>query len=229
VRDAGTETVSMFTRGATREMRSTIASLTAAGKTVLLTTHYMFEADALCDRIAVISKGDIVAEGTPLELKRGVAEVSVLEIEVFGIAEGATERVRGLDGVVAVAVEERGQAQVLVVQTRPEVELTHAVLGHLNGADVGRISRREPTLEDAYVAGRLVKAVRKGRRKIALNDAATVALDLTARYAGWAAALEASEAARELRDVTLGEDVAFSAKADRFTVVPSFVDRRIVA
>jgi len=84
-------------------------------------------------------------------------------------------------------------------------------------------------LEDAYVAGRLVKAVRKGRRKIALNDAATVALDLTARYAGWAAALEASEAARELRDVTLGEDVAFSAKADRFTVVPSFVDRRIVA
>ena len=84
-------------------------------------------------------------------------------------------------------------------------------------------------LEDAYFAGRVVKAVRKGRRKIVLNDAATVALDLTARYAGWAAALEASEAARELRGVTLGEDVAFSAKADRFTVVPSFVDRRIVA
>ena len=84
-------------------------------------------------------------------------------------------------------------------------------------------------LEDAYFAGRVVKAVRKGRRKIVLNDAATVALDLTARYAGWTAALEASEAARELRDVTLGEDVAFSAKADRFTVVPSFVDRRIVA
>jgi ABC-2 type transport system ATP-binding protein len=82
-----------------REMRSTIASLTAAGKTVLLTTHYMFEADALCDRIAVISKGNIVAEGTPLDLKRGVAEVSVLEIEVFGIAEGAPERERGQEAV----------------------------------------------------------------------------------------------------------------------------------
>jgi ABC-2 type transport system ATP-binding protein len=135
-----------------REVRSTIASLTAAGKTVLLTTHYMFEADALCDRIAVITQGNIVAEGTPLDLKRGVAEVSVLEIEVFGIAEGSTERVRELEGVVAVAVEERDQAQVLVVQTRPEVELTQAILGHLSGADVGRISRREPTLEDAYVA-----------------------------------------------------------------------------
>ena len=38
------------------------------------------------------------------------------------------------------------------MQTWPEVELTHAILGHLDGADVGRISRREPTLEDAYVA-----------------------------------------------------------------------------
>ena len=48
-----------------RELRQTIADLIAAGKTVLLTTHYMFEADALCDRIAVIAKGQIVGEGTP--------------------------------------------------------------------------------------------------------------------------------------------------------------------
>src|SRR5438309_1705547 len=83
-------------------------------------------------------------------------------------------------------------------------------------------------LANGYVAGRLVKAVRKGRRKIALNDAATVALDLTSSYATWAAALEASEAARQLREVEMGDDVTFSAKADRFDVVPSFVDRRIV-
>ena len=84
-------------------------------------------------------------------------------------------------------------------------------------------------LEDGYVAGRLVKALRKGRRKIALNDAATVVLDLPSRFPNWAAALGASEAARELRAADLGEDVAFSAKADRFSVVPSIVDRRIVA
>jgi len=135
-----------------REVRATIASLVEAGKTVLLTTHYMFEADTLCDRIAVISKGRIVAEGTPLDLKRGVAQGTVVEVEVYGVVGGAVERLRSLDGVVAVAVEEREQAQVLVVQTEPGVELTQTILGHLDGADLGRISRREPTLEDAYVA-----------------------------------------------------------------------------
>src|SRR3954454_23143008 len=135
-----------------RELRATIASLTAAGKTVLLTTHYMFEADALCDRIAVITKGEIVAEGTPADLKRGVEQGSVVEVEVYGVAEEAIDRVRKLEGVTAVGVEEREQAQVLVVQTRADTELTAAILGHLDGGQVGRISRREPTLEDAYVA-----------------------------------------------------------------------------
>jgi ABC-2 type transport system ATP-binding protein len=135
-----------------RDVRATIASLTEAGKTVLLTTHYMFEADALCDRIAVISRGEIVAEGTPDELKRRVAAGRVVEVEVYGVAEDALGRMRDLHGVVAVAVEEREQAQVLVVQTEPDLELTHAILGCLNGADVGRVSHREPTLEDAYVA-----------------------------------------------------------------------------
>jgi ABC-type multidrug transport system ATPase subunit len=48
-----------------RDLRQTIADLVTSGKTVLLTTHYMFEADTLCDRIAVIAKGRIVGEGTP--------------------------------------------------------------------------------------------------------------------------------------------------------------------
>src|SRR2546428_13419846 len=69
------------------ELRATIAGLTEAGKTVLLTTHYMFEADSLCDRIAVIARGRIVAEGTPSELKDHVADSTVVEVEVFGIAE----------------------------------------------------------------------------------------------------------------------------------------------
>src|SRR5438552_4308596 len=55
-----------------RDLRQTISDLVAAGKTVLLTTHYMFEADALCDRIAVIAKGSIVGEGTPTQLKERV-------------------------------------------------------------------------------------------------------------------------------------------------------------
>jgi ABC-2 type transport system ATP-binding protein len=135
-----------------RELRQTIAELVRGGKTVLLTTHYMFEADTLCDRIAVIAKGQIVGEGTPAQLKSGVTEGTVTEIEVFGVEEPAVERLRALNGVTAVTVEEQEQKQLLVVQTTGEREMTHALLGQLDGVAVGRVTSREPTLEDAYVA-----------------------------------------------------------------------------
>jgi ABC-2 type transport system ATP-binding protein len=135
-----------------RELRATIAGLVETGKTVLLTTHYMFEADALCDRIAVIAKGEIVGAGTPRELKTQVAEGSVVEIEVYGVPDETVTRIRDVAGVRNVSVEDRDQAQLLVVQTDEGVELTHALLGQLDGASVGRVSTREPTLEDAYVA-----------------------------------------------------------------------------
>src|SRR5512132_4175458 len=70
-----------------RELRATITQLVDAGKTVLLTTHYMFEADSLCDRIAVINQGKIVAEGTPTQLKSRVASGAVTEVEVYGIPD----------------------------------------------------------------------------------------------------------------------------------------------
>jgi ABC-2 type transport system ATP-binding protein len=135
-----------------RELRATIAGLTQAGKTVLLTTHYMFEADELCDRIAVINKGLIVAEGTPRNLKEIVADRTVVEIEAFGISEDAIGRVRQAPGVTSVSVEERDQSQVLLVQSAKGLELTQTLLGMLDGTTIGRVAAREPTLEDAYVA-----------------------------------------------------------------------------
>ena len=135
-----------------RELRTTIAGLIDAGKTVLLTTHYMFEADALCDRIAVIAKGEIVGEGTPTELKAGVAEGHVTEIEAFGVDDPILDRLRALDGVTSVTVEARDPAQLIVVQTEADRELTAPLLAELDGIEVGRVSSREPTLEDAYVA-----------------------------------------------------------------------------
>jgi ABC-2 type transport system ATP-binding protein len=135
-----------------RELRKTIASLTEAGKTVLLTTHYMFEADDLCDRIAVINKGVIVAEGTPRDLKAVVADRTVIEIETFGVDEATVDRLRAADGVTSVAIEDREQAQVLLVQSPAGTELTQSLLALLNGVAIGRVAAREPTLEDAYVA-----------------------------------------------------------------------------
>jgi ABC-2 type transport system ATP-binding protein len=118
---------------------------------VLLTTHYMFEADALCDRIAVIANGEIVAQGTPRQLKADVADGSVVEVELFGVEEESVERVRTLEGVRTATLEDRDQKQLLIVQTAPGLELTHAILSRLDGSSVGRVSSREPTLEDAYV------------------------------------------------------------------------------
>jgi ABC-2 type transport system ATP-binding protein len=112
----------------------------------------MFEADALCDRIAIIAKGKIVAEGTPKALKANVADATVVEIETFGVADGALERLRAVVGVTAVTVEDREQAQVIAVQSPTGLEITHTLLAALGDTQIGRVSSREPTLEDAYVA-----------------------------------------------------------------------------
>jgi ABC-2 type transport system ATP-binding protein len=135
-----------------REIRNTIAELAQAGKTVLLTTHYMYEADALCNRIAVIAEGEIVAEGTPSALKSVVADRTVVEIEAYGLPDAALERVRASPGVTSVSVEEREHVQLLLVQAPKGLELTQQLLGCLGDVRVGRVAAREPTLEDAYVS-----------------------------------------------------------------------------
>jgi ABC-2 type transport system ATP-binding protein len=135
-----------------RELRDLIAGLREGGKTILLTTHYMFEADALCDRIGVVARGRLVAEGTPRDLKARVAEGVVVEIEVYGIESETVESLRTIPGVTAVGVEDRDQAQVVVVQAVSGTEPTQDVLARLEGVSVGRVATREPTLEDAYVA-----------------------------------------------------------------------------
>jgi ABC-2 type transport system ATP-binding protein len=134
-----------------RELRVTVKTLVERGTTVLLTTHYMFEADELCDRVAVIAKGQIVAEGTPQQLKSNVSTGSVLEIEVFGLPPDITASVQAVPGVRSVLVEVQGQAQMLRVHAEPGSDVTQAVMSRLDGSRVGRLMTREPTLEDAYV------------------------------------------------------------------------------
>jgi ABC-2 type transport system ATP-binding protein len=135
-----------------RELRQTIAGLVQAGKTVLLTTHYMFEADTLCDRVAVVAKGRIVGAGTPRELKGAVSDRTVVEVEAFGVDDETVRRLRGMPGVTSVGIEDRDQAQLLTISSPRGLELTHELPAWLDGAQIGRIAAREPTLEDAYVA-----------------------------------------------------------------------------
>jgi len=134
-----------------RELRQVIRNLQSEAKTILLTTHYMFEADALCDRIAVINHGRLVALDTPVALKKLVSDLSVIEIEVFGIQEQALERVRSLDFVDTVAVEDLDQKQSLRVHSAAGSEAIPPLLEALDGVRMGKVVVREPTLEDAYV------------------------------------------------------------------------------
>jgi ABC-2 type transport system ATP-binding protein len=134
-----------------RDLRGTIAGLHDAGKTILLTTHYMYEADTLCQRIAVIANGSFVATGTPSDLKAVVGAHTIVEIETFGVPDETVERLRRVPGVRGVGVETRDQAQVLLVQSAVGAELVRTLLNELGDAETGKVVTREPTLEDAYV------------------------------------------------------------------------------
>ncbi|BEL09448.1 daunorubicin resistance protein DrrA family ABC transporter ATP-binding protein [Actinoplanes sichuanensis] len=136
---------------AARELRQTVANLAATGTTVLLTTHYMAEADELCDRIAVIADGRIQALGTPTELRSRADGRRVVEVEAYGVPDTALAALRDLPGVRETAVETRGSLQVLTVQSDAHVDVQGDVLRELAGIRLGRVDSREPTLEDAYV------------------------------------------------------------------------------
>jgi len=134
-----------------RELRQTVRNLQSEKKTILLTTHYMFEADALCQRIAVIKKGKIVALDTPQNIKATVQDLSVVEIEVFGIPQGVLERVKKLPVVESASVEDRDQRQLLLVHTSQGAQAVPKLVEALQGLKLGKVTTREPTLEDAYV------------------------------------------------------------------------------
>jgi ABC-2 type transport system ATP-binding protein len=134
-----------------REFRNVILNLQSQKKTILLTTHYMFEADALSDRIAIINKGKVIALDTPSGLKGHVSDLSVVEVETFGASDSALEKLRALPFVDSLSIEDREQKQMLLVQTRRGAEAVPDVMAVLDGQRIGRVIVREPTLEDAYV------------------------------------------------------------------------------
>jgi ABC-2 type transport system ATP-binding protein len=123
-----------------REVRQVIRNLQAENKTILLTTHYMFEADALCQRIAVIDHGRIVALDTPEGLKRHVQDLSVIELEVFGVALEVLDRLRALPFVDTLSVENREQKQALLIHSPRGSAAVPDLLAALNGLLMGCLS-----------------------------------------------------------------------------------------
>ena len=134
-----------------RDFRQVIRNLQVQKKTILLTTHYMFEADALCQRVGVINHGRIIALDTPANLKRHVSDLAVIEIETFGVPTRTIEQLRTLPFVAAVNVQNRDQKQALQIHSPRGSEAVPDLMSALNGSKVGSVVVREPTLDDAYV------------------------------------------------------------------------------
>ncbi len=165
---------------AARAVRELVLAWKAAvpGRTVLLTTHYMAEADELCDRIAIVDRGRILAIGTPAELKRRVQRESIFRLELDrldGGAGGARARLPGRRLSAAAAAADRPTAR-----SRQTVALNLAladdaalggVVGALGGlgSHIVALRKSEPTLEDVFVElvgrGFDEEATRRRRRR----------------------------------------------------------------
>lgn len=135
---------------AARDLRRTVADAARSGTTVILTTHYMTEAEELCKRIAVIVAGEIRALGTPAELKRLAAGRYAIEVEAVGITQEDVTAIRRIPGVEGAAVEDSGNRQVVTLVAKADVQ--SLVIAALGDRRLVRVGSREPTLEDAYVA-----------------------------------------------------------------------------
>jgi ABC-2 type transport system ATP-binding protein len=118
--------------------------------TMLLTTHYMEEADKLCDRIAIVDHGKLVALGTPIELKNSVAGANVVEVHFDRETEEWKERLEGLEGVTSVQPESSGFYRVLTKSgsktTMQIVELAASL-----GETLTSLSVQNTTLDDVFV------------------------------------------------------------------------------
>ena len=144
---------------AARSLRELIVNWKHAvpGRTILITTHYMAEADELCDRIAIVDRGRILAIGSPEELKRRVQRESIFRLELDHLVGGAAA-IAKLPGVVsaseAAAAPDAGARQTVVMNLVLEDDgALGQVVGALarTGSEILGLRKSEPTLEDVFV------------------------------------------------------------------------------
>ncbi|HEU4942691.1 MAG TPA: ABC transporter ATP-binding protein, partial [Gaiellaceae bacterium] len=115
-----------FDPGARRAAWETIRSLRSLGKTILLTTHYIEEAQRLADRVAVLRRGEIVAAGTPAELTAGAP---------------------------ASRISFRRNGEEVVIETEEPARVLHELTGQAlrDGVELEALEVHRPTLEDVYL------------------------------------------------------------------------------
>jgi ABC-2 type transport system ATP-binding protein len=133
-----------------RQLWEIIQSLVSAGRTVLLTTHYMDEAERLCDRVAIFDAGKVIAEGTPIELIRSMGAEHRIEISWEGDwPNQATDVIQQLAGVESQTQEDHGLS-IFVDQPHRVLPGLVAALADC-GVALTHLATRHATLEDLFV------------------------------------------------------------------------------
>jgi ABC-2 type transport system ATP-binding protein len=143
-----------------REIWAIVEELKARGRTILLTTHYLEEAERLCDRVAIVDHGKKLAEGTPRALVASLGAEHVVEIELEGELDDA--ELRALPSVEAVRRESAENGGALRLTVRDVAKTVPALLALLasRGLEARRLATHHATLEDVFLklAGRKLEA-----------------------------------------------------------------------
>ncbi len=142
--------------GVSRTIRAFVRDWVKArpDRTVLLTTHYMAEADEMCDRVAIIDSGRVLACDSPANLKRSLGRDSAIELELAGgqVSEGGLTAIRGVRRASVTTEPASGKSEAtLIIEEDGAVQ---PLLGYVAdcGAQVLAFRKKEVTLEDVFLS-----------------------------------------------------------------------------
>ncbi len=133
-----------------RQLWDLVEQLRASGRTIVLTTHYMDEAERLCDHVAIVDSGKVIAMDTPRALIRSLGAEQVVEVE---LAQGASVP-SGLFASTAGVLESRIDGPVWTLQVSAAHQAVPAILRTLDagGLSLTELRTHTPTLEDVFVS-----------------------------------------------------------------------------
>ncbi len=127
-----------------------IRDYNSLGKTIVLTTHYMDEADALCGRLAIVDHGRMISQGTPSELKSSIPGGYLLRLRFDNAPDGLLQDLRGLPGVSEVRTADHVAADVYADRGGPLISPIVAA-ATAAGAELRDVHIAEPSLETLFL------------------------------------------------------------------------------
>ena len=133
----------------TRQIQDLINNLKLQGKTIFLTTHDMLEAEKLCDRIAIIDKGQIINIGSVQEFKKLVPDLSLIQFELQEDETSVRHYIEKLPYTTALRTLDTQQT-LLTIQTTQGAQDLAVITQQLGDLTINKTTLREPTLDDVY-------------------------------------------------------------------------------